>query len=56
MLLDNLLGPADPFSRRHGWRSPMKFLPLHDRVVVRRIEAEEKTAGVCSPEERWNQG
>ncbi|MFY9625833.1 MAG: co-chaperone GroES, partial [Rhodoplanes sp.] len=22
-----------------------KFRPLHDRVVVRRIEAEEKTAG-----------
>ncbi|MCD6069975.1 MAG: Chaperonin 10 Kd subunit, partial [Microvirga sp.] len=22
----------------------MKFRPLHDRVVVRRIEAEEKTA------------
>ena len=23
----------------------MKFLPLHDRVVVRRLNAEEKTAG-----------
>lgn len=23
----------------------MKFRPLHDRVVVRRIDAEEKTAG-----------
>ena len=23
----------------------MKFRPLHDRVVVTRIEAEEKTAG-----------
>jgi len=23
----------------------MKFRPLHDRVVVRRIEAEERTAG-----------
>jgi chaperonin GroES len=23
----------------------MQFRPLHDRVVVRRIEAEEKTAG-----------
>lgn len=23
----------------------MKFTPLHDRVAVRRIEAEEKTAG-----------
>ena len=23
----------------------MKFRPLHDRVVVRRLEGEEKTAG-----------
>ncbi len=23
----------------------MKFRPLHDRVVVKRIEAEDKTAG-----------
>ncbi len=23
----------------------MKFRPLHDRVVVRRVEAEQKTAG-----------
>ena len=23
----------------------MKFRPLHDRVVIRRIDAEEKTAG-----------
>ncbi|TIS16604.1 MAG: co-chaperone GroES, partial [Mesorhizobium sp.] len=23
----------------------MKFHPLHDRVLVRRVEAEEKTAG-----------
>src|SRR4029079_9506573 len=26
-------------------RLNMKFRPLHDRVVVRRIDAEEKTAG-----------
>src|SRR5262249_53397282 len=26
-------------------RTPMKFRPLHDRVVVKRIEAEEKTTG-----------
>src|SRR5213075_962407 len=26
-------------------RFPMKFRPLHDRVVVKRIDAEEKTAG-----------
>jgi chaperonin GroES len=24
---------------------PMKFRPLHDRVVVRRLDAEEKSAG-----------
>ncbi|MGZ3310843.1 MAG: co-chaperone GroES, partial [Xanthobacteraceae bacterium] len=23
----------------------MQFRPLHDRIVVKRIEAEEKTAG-----------
>ena len=29
----------------------MKFRPLHDRVVVKRIEAEEKTAsGIIIPE------
>src|SRR5438105_7546399 len=26
-------------------RVPMKFRPLHDRVVVRRLDAEEKTTG-----------
>src|SRR5262249_53364877 len=26
-------------------RVPMKFRPLHDRVVVKRIDAEEKSAG-----------
>jgi len=25
--------------------TPMKFRPLHDRVLVRRLDAEEKTAG-----------
>jgi chaperonin GroES len=33
-------GPA-PFKRK----KPMKFRPLHDRVVVRRVKSEEKTAG-----------
>src|SRR3954468_9918216 len=28
-----------------GRHLPMKFRPLHDRVVVRRIDAEEKTKG-----------
>src|ERR1700739_4459259 len=27
------------------WRDAMQFRPLHDRVVVKRIDAEEKTAG-----------
>jgi chaperonin GroES len=26
-------------------RKPMKFRPLHDRVVIRRIEGDEKTKG-----------
>ena len=33
----------------NGWqqvtKNPMKFCPLHDRVVIRRLNAEEKTAG-----------
>jgi chaperonin GroES len=39
------------FSRSEGrtgavqGEKPMKFRPLHDRVVVRRIESEEKTSG-----------
>src|SRR6516164_11342834 len=28
-----------------SWEGTMKFRPLHDRVVVRRIDAEEKSAG-----------
>jgi chaperonin GroES len=32
---------ADPELGLHLW----KFRPLHDRVVVRRLDAEEKTAG-----------
>jgi chaperonin GroES len=30
--------------KREGFR-PMGFRPLHDRVLVRRVEADEKTAG-----------
>ena len=30
---------------RHGWRKLMSFRPLHDRVLVRRVEEETKTAG-----------
>jgi hypothetical protein len=33
----------------NGWqqvtKNPMKFRPLHDRVVIRRLNAEEKTGG-----------
>src|SRR5271168_1084643 len=33
----------------NGWHedshNPMKFRPLHDRVVIRRLNAEEKTSG-----------
>jgi chaperonin GroES len=28
-----------------AWRICMHFRPLHDRVVVRRVDADEKTAG-----------
>ena len=35
-----LLDPA-----RQEKVAPMNFRPLHDRVLVRRVEAEEKTAG-----------
>src|SRR5262245_30069386 len=32
-------------SRSRTRRMPMKFRPLHDRVVVKRIDAEERSAG-----------
>jgi chaperonin GroES len=32
-------------------RNPMKFKPLHDRIVIRRLEGEEKTkAGIIIPD------
>jgi chaperonin GroES len=36
---------AKAFKRLLEERNPMSFRPLHDRVLVRRVEAEEKTAG-----------
>src|SRR3974390_3103806 len=37
---------TETFRRENLLRSErMKFRPLHDRVVVRRIDAEEKTSG-----------
>src|SRR5262249_34167938 len=32
-------------SKRHNGGCAMKFRPLHDRVVVRRVEQEAKSAG-----------
>src|SRR5207244_12073327 len=37
--------PPQPDCRHLTRRSPMKFRPLHDRVVVKRIDAEAKSAG-----------
>jgi chaperonin GroES len=37
------LGFFHKFNNFQRWE--MKFRPLHDRVVVKRVEAEEKTAG-----------
>src|SRR3954464_15775214 len=36
-------GHVQPIDRKRGL--PMGFRPLHDRVLVRRVEAEAKTAG-----------
>jgi chaperonin GroES len=37
-------GPRAAVSQR-SFKDTMKFRPLHDRVVVKRIDAEEKSAG-----------
>src|SRR5450631_1060055 len=43
--------PTEPLHARHAagkletGRPSMKFRPLHDRVVVKRLEGEEKTKG-----------
>src|SRR6266480_6863926 len=37
--------PPKPRPSNNLRRTAMKFRPLHDRVVVERIDAEEKTAG-----------
>jgi chaperonin GroES len=31
--------------QKNQWENAMQFTPLHDRVLVRRIEGEEKTKG-----------
>jgi chaperonin GroES len=42
-VLAALSGPVSPAEFQK--EAPMKFRPLHDRVVVKRIEGEEKTKG-----------
>jgi chaperonin GroES len=37
--------PGAPYARNQDKEESMKFRPLHDRVVVRRLDAEEKTKG-----------
>jgi chaperonin GroES len=39
------LTPIRTLLQRENRGSRMKFQPLHDRVVVRRLEADDKTAG-----------
>src|ERR1700736_1222839 len=41
----SLIATANPEIITKAEEDPMKFRPLHDRVVVKRIDAEEKTAG-----------
>jgi chaperonin GroES len=40
-----LIATANPKKITKAKEDRMKFRPLHDRVVVKRIEAEEKSAG-----------
>jgi chaperonin GroES len=39
------IATANPEIIKKGKEDRMQFRPLHDRVVVKRIDAEEKTAG-----------
>jgi chaperonin GroES len=41
----SLIATASPAIFKRAEEDRMKFRPLHDRVVVKRIDAEEKTAG-----------
>jgi chaperonin GroES len=42
---DRTFGGGRDRSGKKGKVTRMSFRPLHDRVLVRRVEAEEKTAG-----------
>jgi chaperonin GroES len=37
--------PVGGLDRSHTKETPMKFRPLHDRIVIKRIEADAKSAG-----------
>ena len=39
------MGCTSAFTARNKFMAKTKFRPLHDRVVVKRIEAEEKSKG-----------
>jgi chaperonin GroES len=39
------MGSTSAFTARNKFMAKTKFRPLHDRVVVKRIEAEEKSKG-----------
>jgi chaperonin GroES len=39
------MGCISAFTARNKFMAKTKFRPLHDRVVVKRIEAEEKSKG-----------
>jgi chaperonin GroES len=41
----SLIATANPENNCRTKEDRMKFRPLHDRVVVKRIDAEDKTAG-----------
>ena len=43
--LDTIVGPGELRSVEFGASVLMKFRPLHDRVVVKRVDSETKSAG-----------
>jgi chaperonin GroES len=43
--------PTEPSTHRKSGRTTMKLRPLYDRILVKRVEAEEKTSsGLIIPE------
>jgi chaperonin GroES len=44
-------GAAAQFPKSPSWSKPMKLRPLHDRVIIKRLEEERKTAsGIVIPD------